>query len=47
MKSEDYWNLFLETGMPEYYMAFQSCKRREDKDVSENTGPGAPGHTLQ
>ena len=47
MKSEDYWNMFMETGMPEYYLVFQACKRTEDERVSENTGTCAPGHGVQ
>ena len=47
MKSGDYWNLFLETGAPEYYLAFQALKRTEDTDVPEDTGAGAPGHAVQ
>lgn len=47
MKSEDYWKLFMETGMPEYYLAFQSCRRMENNHVSENTGSGAPGDGVQ
>lgn len=47
MKSEEYWKLFMETGVPEYYLAFQSCKRTENENVSENTGSGTPGHGVQ
>ena len=47
MKSDEYWKLFMETGVPEYYLAFQMCKRTEDTDVSENTGSGAPGDGVQ
>ena len=47
MRSEDYWKLFMETGMPEFYLAFQACKRTEDACVSENTGTCTPGHGVQ
>ena len=47
MNSYDIWNLFLETGLPEYYLAFQAMKRTEDKNVSENTGTCAPPHGVQ
>lgn len=47
MRSDEYWKLFLETGVPEYYLAFRSCKDSEETNVSENTGPGAPGHGVQ
>ena len=47
MRSDEAWKLFMETGMPEYYLAFQMCKRSEDGNVSENTGSGDPGHGVQ
>lgn len=47
MKARDYWSLFMETGAPECYVAFQAAKRREDEDVSENTGSCAPSNGVQ
>ena len=47
MKSDDYWKLFLETGVPEYYLEFRSCKRMEKDDVSECTGPGSAGDGVR
>lgn len=47
MKSGDYWNLFMETGLPEYYLAFQAVKRSEEEHVPQNTGTGAPPSGVQ
>lgn len=47
MRSGDYWNLFMETGMPEYYLAFQALKRSEDENVFKNTGTCAPANGVQ
>ncbi len=38
MDSNYYWELFMTTGAPAYYLAYQSCRRTEDEDVSQNTG---------
>ena len=47
MNSAEYWNLFMATGAPAYYLAYQSKRRTEDEDVSENTGPCAPPDGVQ
>lgn len=38
MDSGYYWELFMATGAPSFYLAFQMCRKAEDEDVSENTG---------
>ena len=38
MESSYYWELFMATGAPAYYLAYQACRRTEDTDVSQNTG---------
>ncbi len=38
MRSKDYWELFLQTGAPAYYLSYQALRRMEDGDVSQNTG---------
>ena len=45
MESKDYWELFMATGAPSFYLAYQACLRSEDEDVSQNTGscPSADG----
>ena len=47
MDSDYYWELFMTTGAPAYYLAYQSRRRTEDTDVSENTGPCAPADGVQ
>ena len=47
MKAQDYWKLFIETGVPEYYLLYSRMTKMEAQHVSDNSGPGAPGHGLQ
>ena len=47
MKAKDFWELFLETGAPEAYLAFQACRKAEENHVSECTGTGAPPDGVQ
>ena len=47
MKAADYWNFFLETGAPEYYLLYQKQQKLEAPHVSDNPGHRAPGHGLQ
>lgn len=42
------WNLFLETGAPEYYLLYKRAQRGEETGiVSQNQGPGAERDGLQ
>lgn len=47
MNSMYYWDLFMATGAPAYYLAYQLRKRTEDEDVSQNTGTCAPADGVQ
>ena len=47
MESNYYWDLFMATGAPAYYLAYQAQKRTEDEDVSENTGSCASPDGVQ
>ena len=47
MESRFYWELFMTTGAPAFYTAYQAQRRTEDEDVSENTGPCAPADGVQ
>ena len=47
MTSQDYWQIFLETGAPEMYLLYQNARKMEMSNVPDNTGSGAPGHSLQ
>ena len=47
MKAQDFWQLFLETGVPEYYLLYSEAMKMEASHVPDNTGAGAAGHGLQ
>jgi len=47
MNSQDYWQMFLETGAPELYLLFNNARKTENSNVFDNPGPGTPGHSLQ
>ena len=47
MKSTDYWQIFLETGAPEAYLAYTRALKMEENYVPEDTGFGIAGHRLQ
>lgn len=47
MPSQDYWNLFLETGMPEAYLLYKSVLKTENSHVFDDSRPGTTGHSLQ
>ena len=46
MTSQDYWQMFLETGAPEMYLLYNNARKTEISDVLDNPGPGASGHEL-
>ena len=47
MTSQEYWQMFLETGAPEMYLLFNNARKMEIDNVLDNPGPGASGHDLQ
>ena len=47
MNARDYWNFFLETGAPEYYLLYQNALKMEAPDVSDDSGHRAAGYGLQ
>ena len=47
MTSQDYWQIFMETGAPEMYLLYNNARKLETSYVPENPGTGAPGHSLQ
>ena len=47
MDSNYYWELFMTTGAPAYYLAYQMSRQTEDSDVSENTGSCPPADGVQ
>ncbi len=46
MQSKDYWNLFLETGMPEAYLMYKSVLKAENSHVFDDSRPGFAGHSI-
>ena len=46
MKSQDYWQIFLETGAPELYLMYNKARKMETTHVFDDSGPGTAGHTL-
>lgn len=46
MQSQNYWELFLETGAPEMYLLYHQAKRMEENYVPDHPGSGAPGYKL-
>lgn len=46
MRSQDYWQIFLETGAPEAYLLYNEAKRTELIHVSDDPRIGAPRHGL-
>ena len=47
MTSQDYWQMFLETGAPEMYLLYNNARKMEKANVLDNTGPGSTGYSLQ
>ena len=47
MTSQNYWQIFLETGAPEFYLLFNNARKMETSYVPDDPGTGAPGHELQ
>ena len=47
MTSQDYWQMFMETGAPELYLLYNNARKMENTHVSDNSGLGAEGHGLQ
>lgn len=46
MEALNYWQLFLETGAPEFYLMYNKARKMEKGNVFNCSGPGAPGNTL-
>ncbi len=47
MKSQDYWQLFLETGAPEAYLMYTKAMKSEAGYVPECPGYCSEGNRLQ
>ena len=46
MQSQDYWQLFMETGAPELYLLYNNALKMENVNVFNNLGAGAKGYGL-
>lgn len=46
MQTQDYWNLFMETGAPELYLLYNIARKTENKHVFDDAGPGSKGREL-
>ena len=47
MTSQEYWQVFLETGAPEMYLMYQQALKMEANHVFDNPGAGASDRRLQ
>lgn len=47
MNSQDYWQLFIDTGSPELYLLYNQAKRMETTHVYKDSWPGITGHSIQ
>ena len=47
MNATDYWNFFVETGVPEYYLLYQKALKMEANHVPNDSGYCSPGYGLQ
>lgn len=46
MTAKDYWNMFLLTGAPAFYLQYKAYST-EGKDVFDDQGHRTSGHGLQ
>ena len=47
MKSENFWQVFLDTGSPEMYLLYSKAKKMEGLHVLDDQGFDFEGHKLQ
>lgn len=46
MNSQEYWQLFLETGAPEAYLMYSRTLKAEVQHVYDNSGGGPAGYRI-
>ena len=46
MRSQDYWQIFLETGSPEVYLLFINARKMENTHVFDDTRSGTQSYSL-
>lgn len=47
MNAHDYWKVFLDSGIPEYYLLYNKAKQSEESHVCNDQGTGSAGVSLQ
>ncbi len=47
MNTKDYWQLFMETGLPEAYLMYRQQQKSEASHVYDDPGYRPEGHGLQ
>ncbi len=47
MDSQEYWKVFLDSGIPEYYVLYNRAKKLEENHVPQDQGIGVAGIALQ
>ena len=47
MDSKDYWQMFLETGAPEYYLLFYNAQKMERSHVLDYAGACTKSYNVQ
>ena len=47
MNAKNYWQMFLETGAPEFYLLYNDARKMENEYVLDSSGIGASCHTVQ
>lgn len=46
MNARQYWNAFMDSGIPEYYLLYKKALKLEETHVPDNTGTGAASQPL-
>ena len=47
MNSNEYWEMFLQTGAPEAYLMYKQAIKMEESDVSKGAGVRITGNGVQ
>ena len=47
MNAQDYWQMFMDTGAPEFYLLYNNARKTENANVLDSSGPCAAGDSLQ
>ena len=47
MDSNECFRVFMDSGIPEYYVLYQQLKKMEESDVSNDPGTSTSGLSLQ